>query len=453
MTVTILSSSPEQDRHDAIELNVSSKKRSAPASRETFPDGVNPVLETSKWAQEEIDIVGISESGVASAAEYIYSQMQRESYTPRTWRTHPLHLCPAEPFSWTHPSTRACLDWIFLISSLNFSFWSELEGQPGRYSVEWREGWGSERRVVHTGYWSLVAAVDRALEEGIPITDPMFYASESGCPDSLIEHVFRRASQSVESIPLLRERIAILRENGAILCERFGGSFYGFVEAFQARYAGRGTALQLVKMVTDTFPSFRDEVTYQGRRVYLWKRAQILVAETWAGFYPPSAEEPHPLFPSGPAIHELTMFADYRVPQILHHLRILSYPPTLVKLLKSHTPLAPGSAEELSVRSASIVAVERVRQAILDLASRVGSDEAGDRVETSREDSVSSVLIDFYLWDLAKRAEGSADGVHGVDTVPMLPIHRNIDPTLAILKTGGTTRISMYWPPDEYILV
>ncbi|KAJ8490119.1 hypothetical protein ONZ51_g2496 [Trametes cubensis] len=425
MTVTIISPSPEhQDHHGSLELNGASKKRSAPAPRESLPDGVNPVLETSKWAMKA-NLVGINEAGVATAAKYVHDQMQRESYTPRTWRTHPLHLCPEEPFSWAHPSTRACLDWIFLISSLNFSFWSELEGQSGRYGVEWREGWGSERRVVHTGYWSLVAAVDRALEEGIPITDPTFYASESRCPDSLVEHVFRRAPQSVESIPLLRERIAILRENGAILCERFGGSFYGFVEAFRARYAGRGTALQLVKMVTDTFPSFRDEVSYNGRRVYLWKRAQILVAETWAGFYPPSAEESHPLFPSGDAIHELTMFADYRVPQILHHLRILSYSPSLVKLLRSHTPLAPGSAEELSIRSASIVAVERVRQVILDLVSRAGSDETSvDCAGDYREDSVSSVLIDFYLWDLAKRAEGSANGVDGVDTVPMLPIHR-----------------------------
>ena len=87
--------------------------------------------------------------------------MQRESYVPRTWRSHPLHLCPAEPFSWEDSSTHACLNWIFLISSLNFSFWSELEGQPGRYGVEWREGWDSDRTVVHTGYWSLVAAIDR----------------------------------------------------------------------------------------------------------------------------------------------------------------------------------------------------------------------------------------------------------------------------------------------------
>jgi hypothetical protein len=56
------------------------------------------------------------------------------------------------------------------------------------------------------------------LEEGIPITDPSFYASEERCPNSLIEHLFRVAPQASEDIPLLPERIAIMREVGAILC-------------------------------------------------------------------------------------------------------------------------------------------------------------------------------------------------------------------------------------------
>jgi hypothetical protein len=57
-----------------------------------------------------------------------------------------------------------------------------------------------------------------ALEEGIPITDPTFYSSESLCPDSVIAHVFRPAPQSAETIPLLKERITIMREVGFILC-------------------------------------------------------------------------------------------------------------------------------------------------------------------------------------------------------------------------------------------
>jgi hypothetical protein len=57
------------------------------------------------------------------------------------------------------------------------------------------------------------------MEEGIPFTDPSFYASKTRCPDSLITYIFRAATECKESIPLLQERIAILRENGSILCK------------------------------------------------------------------------------------------------------------------------------------------------------------------------------------------------------------------------------------------
>ncbi|KAH9851113.1 hypothetical protein C2E23DRAFT_733753 [Lenzites betulinus] len=433
MTVTILAPSLTlaPGRHSARHTNDDVQAGdNRPIPRDTYTDGVNPVLETSQWAVKTLNLVALNENGIASAAQYVRAQMRRDSYTPRTWRTHPLHLCPAEPFAWSDPSTRATLDWIFLISSLNFSFWSEREGQRGRYGVAWRAGWDADSEtVVHTGYWSLVAAVNRALEEGIPITDPSFYASEARCPDALIEHVFRPAPQCLERIPLLRERIAVLRQNGAILCEKYNSSFYGFLEAFRARHDECGTTLQLVKMVTKSFPSFRDETICEGRRIYLWKRAQILVAETWAAFYPadasfPCASSPHPLFPGplGASIHELTMFADYRVPQILHHLRILTYSPALTKLLRARIPLAPGAPEEVAIRAASIVAVERVRQEILRLAGEEASD--GDGEESGGEGEVSSVLIDFYLWDLAKLVEDSENGVDGAETVPMLPIHR-----------------------------
>lgn len=48
--------------------------------------------------------------------------------------------------------------------------------------------------------------------------------------------------------------------------QSFGGSFQGLLEEFKRRHNGEGTALQLVQMVTDTFPSFRDETWLDGRR-------------------------------------------------------------------------------------------------------------------------------------------------------------------------------------------
>lgn len=280
------------------------------------------------------------------------------------------------------------------------------------------------------------------------------------CPDSLIEHVFRPTQQSTENMPLIHDRIRIMREVGFILCnvsafhylgflftcdnhikiQSFGGSFKGFIDEFHIRHHGQGSALDLVKMVIDTFPSFRDQVWYQGRtgentqsaslvmlicaflsQVYFWKRAQILVAELWAAFYPETPSTPHPLFPGplGPRIHELTMFADYRVPQILHHLRILNYPPSLMRLLKSGADLIPGCREEVSLRASSIIAIERVRHEIVRSLSSSGRDQGqSEKVET-----VSSVLIDFYLWDLAKRIENGEERVEGIETAELAPIH------------------------------
>jgi len=373
-------------------------------------DAVNPVVASAEFVlnnYQTVDLVKINDDGVTAAAQYIGNRLVKDGYTPRTWHTQPLHLRPPEPYDPAHPGTRATLDWIFLISSLNFSFWSYLDGSDDTFGVEWREGWDSDNYVVHTGYWSLVAALDRALEEGIPITDPSFYASEERCPDSLIKHVFRVAPQAKEDIPLLPERIAIMREVGAILCAEFGGSFQGFIEAFQRRYDHDGTALQLAQMVTDTFPSFRDEHWFEGRRIFFWKRAQIMIAETWAAFSPSLSTDPHPLFPRG--IGQLTMFADYRVPQILHHLRLLAYTPSLVRALEGHSEFASGAREEVAIRAASIVAVERV-------AAALRSD--------GRAGAVSSVLIDFFLWDLAKRLEVGEDRIEGIKTQPMLPTHR-----------------------------
>jgi hypothetical protein len=110
------------------------------------------------------------------------------------------------------------------------------------------------------------------------------------------------------------------------------------------------------------------------------------------------------------------MFADYRVPQILHHLRMLTYPPELLKLLRSHTMLPSGSREEVSIRVASIISVEKVRKEIENIrAKRDGRQDT---------ETVSSVLIDFYLWDLAKKVEAGTSSVEGVVTAEIVSPHR-----------------------------
>lgn len=121
------------------------------------------------------------------------------------------------------------------------------------------------------------------------------------------------------------------------------------------------------------------------------------------------------------------MFADYRVPQILHHLGIIEYSPELMRMLEDGEILASGSPEEISLRVSSIVAVERVAVAILRLRSEEKQRRYGDGMNPNGagiDIDVSSVLIDFYLWDLAKRVESGEEEIEGCDSTSLAPIHR-----------------------------
>lgn len=113
------------------------------------------------------------------------------------------------------------------------------------------------------------------------------------------------------------------------------------------------------------------------------------------------------------------MFADYRVPQILHHLKILTYPPSFLTLLESGHDFEHGSKEEVSIRAASIVAVERVRDEILSLRHQSKETAGAGTVgwECGLDVPICSVLIDFYLWDAAKRIEDAGEEI-------VVPVHR-----------------------------
>lgn len=120
-----------------------------------------------------------------------------------------------------------------------------------------------------------------ALENGIPITNPRFYSSEKDCPDSLIEEVFQPAPGCVESIPLLEERIRVMRQAGALLVkvspfargahssltcfQKYDGSFANVLAEWRREHGTKATAGKLVAKITKEFEAFRDEGTYKGR--------------------------------------------------------------------------------------------------------------------------------------------------------------------------------------------
>ncbi|KAM3424564.1 Queuosine 5'-phosphate N-glycosylase/hydrolase [Cercospora zeina] len=148
--------------------------------------------------------------------------------------------------------------------------------------------------------------------------------------------------------------------------------------------AGERSAGKLVNLLAKHFRCFQDESRFDGRKVRLLKRAQIFVADLWAAFNGTG-------YGGFDDIDHLTMFADYRVPQSLHSLGVLTYSPPLEHHVRDLRIIELGDSREVQLRGCSIWAVELIRREILR-----------NHPEAT---SVNAVLIDFFLYDLAKEKE------------------------------------------------
>ncbi|MGC8492826.1 MAG: queuosine 5'-phosphate N-glycosylase/hydrolase [Syntrophobacteraceae bacterium] len=324
----------------------------------------------------------------------ILPSIERAAAESRSVRFHPERLAPAiarwghiagaSP-SWDHPchffdGTEETVRWIFTLDVLNHCFWPD----PGKPA--WSVVYKSEE---FSGYWGLAAALKRAKEHGVPITDPRFL---SGISKTELAEIFSfhgpgSAPRSEIQIPMFAERLANLHEAGQIILKKLGGNLMSLFDA------ASGSAAALCCLIVSHFPSFRDEAFYRGERVYFWKRAQIFVSDVFSAF---SGYK----WGAFADIDRLTAFADYKLPQVLRELGIISYRPDLAAKIDALELLEPGSGEEVEIRAVTLHAVERLKQDFL----HVGR-------------TLTSPQIDNWLWNLGQLDEFRKHPYHRCRTI------------------------------------
>ncbi|MGH2494347.1 MAG: queuosine 5'-phosphate N-glycosylase/hydrolase, partial [Ktedonobacteraceae bacterium] len=247
--------------------------------------------------------------------------------------------------------TERTVNWLLLLDALNFCFWAEKD--QSRWSIEYK----GERL---NGYWAEAAALTRAVEEGYALWDA-HYLSEISSAD--LAAIFRGAPSPSKGtgtidpasmpvqIPLFEQRLANAREVGRVLLERFDGQFARAIEEAQ------GSAVRLALLLAEHFPSFHDVASFRGQAVRFFKRAQICVADLYGAF----GGKRWGAFTS---MDQLTIFADYKLPQLLRHAGVLEYHPTLAEHIDRLELLGPGSEEEVQIRAATVWACELLRQSM-----------------------------------------------------------------------------------------
>ncbi|XP_037941248.1 queuosine salvage protein-like [Teleopsis dalmanni] len=157
------------------------------------------------------------------------------------------------------PTDAYAAEWIFLVDTLNFCFWT-----PTNYTKYKVNG--------QTGYFALCAAVNRAIAEGVDITNAEFYSKIDA---ETLRHIFR-SDDGDTAVPLFDKRISCLHEVGNRLLEKWSGKFENVV------LAAKNSAKELLTLIVQEFPCFRDEADFAGQRVAIYKRAQILIGDLWA---------------------------------------------------------------------------------------------------------------------------------------------------------------------------
>ncbi|XP_053687784.1 queuosine salvage protein [Sabethes cyaneus] len=312
--------------------------------------------ESGAFIVKNAKFLKVNEDGIKNLTKEVINGIQRKDIDVENFSQHQYHPKASDPHA---------PNWIFLLDTLNFCFWT-----PGN-ATKWKV-------KGETGYFSLCAAINRALEEGIDITNPAYY---SKITLEELENILR-SDDGVTKAPLLEERVQCLHEVGKTLLEKYDGKFENCVKACA------GSAVALLELVTREFPCYRDEATYGDKRVAIYKRAQILIGDLWACY----RGEGLGLFND---IEKITMFADYRIPQVLVHFKTLEYSAELMETLKAGTLLENGSAEEVEIRGASIYIVERLKQLVLE-------ELKANHPDLSSK-NVNAVLLDHFLWDYRRK--------------------------------------------------
>ena len=273
--------------------------------------------------------------------------------------------------AWDHPAfpplAGATLDAVvWLGNALNFCYWTP-DAQP-----MWSIDIAGEREVDAFAQFGMLHA---AFAKGHDLNDAKVLKSD------LIASSFA-AGQGF--LPLVDERIAILREIGKVLEKNYGGRLQNAIAA-----AGKD-ALSHADFLATTFPSFNDARILNESFIPLRKRAQLAAGMLHAARLARGADGL-----SNP--QRLTVYADYMLPVALRSIGVMELTRDLAEKINERRWLQAGSREETEMRVVTVAAcdilIEKVRQ---------------------NKGEIDALHLDYWLWK------------KGFENEPKIPHHRTL---------------------------
>lgn len=237
------------------------------------------------------------------------------------------HWLSSNPFGLLDFPISEIVNLLIILESIDCSFWGEPK-------------------------WTLITEENKSVDGAFALIYALLkLRKEKGHLDfeRISFEEFKKVLTGNVEIPLLKERYQVVLEISKIINEKMNGNFYTFIKDITLD-------TELFKIILKSFPSFQDTRTYEGKTIYFYKLAQLVISDI---LHIREMKENIQVDYS-----HLVGCADYKIPQSLRGIGILEYDKELANLVDNKRELKENSIYEVEIRASMIVALNRIKERI-----------------------------------------------------------------------------------------
>ena len=243
------------------------------------------------------------------------------------------HWLSFSPFNLLDLPVETIINFLLIYESIDFSFW----GNPK---------------------WTIL--IDDVKEDGsIALLYAILkYVKKKNSTDfsNITKDEFKKILKGNVEIPLFEERYNIIKNVSKIVNEKMNGNFYKFIKNITSD-------TKLFNVIVSNFPNFKDERTYNNKKICFYKLAQLLTSDI---LHIREQKENIKVDYS-----HLVGCADYKIPQVMRGLGILEYSNKLANIIDNKKEIEVNSKFEVEIRANMIVVIDMIKNKLGDNACAI----------------------------------------------------------------------------------
>lgn len=292
----------------------------------------NKIIESSKFVIENAKYVKINYDEIKKFAKNI------QEVNIQNWLFNlPLNLLDE--------NIDTIIEFLLYFEAIDFSFW----GNP-KWEIQTEKG-------KQDGSIALMYAM-------------LKYIKENKNFDNITKEKFGEYLKGNIEIPLFKERYNILKNINNVVKEKMNGSFYKAIYNLK-------TDEELFDFIINNFKDFEDIRTYNGKTIYFYKLAQLLTSDI---LHMREKKENIKVDYS-----HLVGCSDYKIPQGLRALNLVSYNEELANLVDNKIELKQNSEYEVEIRATVIYVINKIKELL--------------------DNRINAIDLNDYIWLMSKNKD------------------------------------------------